>query len=146
MVKVEFYAGNYEGAGEFTYVVVGARHRGEWVFVKSRKRASFELPAGHIDGDETPADAAGRELMEETGATSFVIECINLYSVDTGATLLWGKLYLAEILECGEIIDIEEIEAVSKGNYLQGDSVHSEIQGILLGKLKEVLARVQLID
>ena len=30
----------------------------------------FELPAGVIDGDETPAEAAVRELKEETGLTA----------------------------------------------------------------------------
>lgn len=146
MAKVEFYSNDFREAGKITYVVVGARHRGEWLFVKSRKRGSYELPAGHTDSGESPADAAGRELMEETGAQKFIIECINTYSVKGSDNILWGKLYLADILEYGNIIDSVEIESVSKGSELEGNSAYREVQEILLEKLKETLNNLQAPD
>ena len=44
---------------ELTYVVMGARYRGQWIFVKHRERETWELPAGHIEPGESPDRAAG---------------------------------------------------------------------------------------
>lgn len=35
--------------------------------IKGAQIGVWEVPAGHIEGDETPQDTAGRELLEETG-------------------------------------------------------------------------------
>ncbi len=51
---------------------------GTFVFVKQYKHAAgeivIEFPAGYIDKDETPIEAAKRELKEETGFISDIIE------------------------------------------------------------------------
>ena len=41
---------------------------------------SLEIPGGVIDGDEAPADAMRRELLEETGYQFDDIELIALYA------------------------------------------------------------------
>jgi len=52
-------------------MVVPVTDEGRLVLVKqwrhNLKRDTLELPAGAVDGDERPADAAVRELEEETG-------------------------------------------------------------------------------
>ena len=106
---IEFHDCDASIGVDLTYVIIGARYREKWVFVKSRKRGNYELPAGHIIENELPEDAAVRELKEETGAVRFSIECVNIYSVTEGSETGWGKLFFAEIYDLVEIIDKNEI-------------------------------------
>jgi 8-oxo-dGTP pyrophosphatase MutT (NUDIX family) len=54
------------------------RHREVIVIVPVRRDARgnkvLALPKGHPDGDETPEQAAAREVSEETGVTAQLIE------------------------------------------------------------------------
>ena len=43
------------------------RHENNFLLVHHRKRDSWELPGGHIEGSESARDCAVRELFEETG-------------------------------------------------------------------------------
>jgi 8-oxo-dGTP pyrophosphatase MutT (NUDIX family) len=52
---------------------------GEVVVIVPVKRAAdgsrvLGLPKGHLDGDETPAQAARREVAEETGVTAELVD------------------------------------------------------------------------
>ena len=52
-----------------TYVAAWVTARGlspHWLMVEHRQRG-WELPGGTIEGDETPAETAIREVLEETG-------------------------------------------------------------------------------
>jgi 8-oxo-dGTP pyrophosphatase MutT (NUDIX family) len=57
---------------------VVVRHREVIVIVPVRRDARgnkvLALPKGHPDGDETPEQAAAREVSEETGVTAQLIE------------------------------------------------------------------------
>jgi len=56
-----------------------AKCRGQWVLCKKKSRDTWECPGGHIEGGETPEQAAKREIWEETGATEFNIKPIGYY-------------------------------------------------------------------
>lgn len=98
--------------GKISYVVIAARHKGGWLFVRHRRRGGYELPAGHPDAGEDTVEAAVRELTEETGAVSFDLEPVTYYSVNSGTGKQYGRLFYAEVDELGDIIDTSEIEAV----------------------------------
>ena len=48
------------------------------------EKFTLELPSGHVDGGETPEQAAGRELFEETGYRSARLELLGSLCSDTG--------------------------------------------------------------
>lgn len=63
-------------------IIVPVTSDGRLVMVRqyrqARGRMSLELPAGYIDGDEAPADAARRELFEETGRSCGAITALGV--------------------------------------------------------------------
>ncbi len=92
MVTVELISPERE---PFTvsYVVIAARHKGGWLFVRHRRRGGYELPAGHPDAAEDTVEAAVRELTEETGAMGFVNGAGNvLFSRQRHGKTVWQAL------------------------------------------------------
>lgn len=92
-----------------SYVVIAARYKEGWIFVRHRRRGGWEMAAGHPEKDEGSVEAAARELREETGALDFVMEPVTCYSVDAGQGLEYGRLFLAEVETLGELTDRDEI-------------------------------------
>ena len=66
-VEIDYLPAGSIPLEKLTYVVIGAREEGKWIFVRHKERDSWELPAGHIEPGETSFEAAKRELFEETG-------------------------------------------------------------------------------
>lgn len=87
------------------FAVICARYYGEWIFCKHKLRDTYELPGGHRENNETIKECAQRELYEETGAVSYHMEQVGIYSV-IGKTRVkescedqptYGGLFFAEI-------------------------------------------------
>jgi len=95
---------------DLTYVIIGARENENWIFVRHEERKSWELPAGHIEKNETALEAAKRELHEETGCTHSNIRSIYDYSVKSNGILNYGRLFFAEIIHRGPLPDSEIAE------------------------------------
>jgi 8-oxo-dGTP diphosphatase len=95
---------------ELTYVVVGARENGKWIFVRHRDRNTWELPAGHIDKNESADEAACRELYEETGTVKADMSVLKDYSVTIKGETKFGRIYLAYVRERGPKPDSEITE------------------------------------
>jgi 8-oxo-dGTP diphosphatase len=87
--------------------VIVAKDKSGFVFVKHQNRDTWEIPGGHIEAGETPAEAANRELREETGALSFNISEICNYSVRLDESISYGRLYFAEIRDYTGSLDFE---------------------------------------
>lgn len=111
MVTVEAVSGDREPE-EVSYVVIAARYKGGWIFVRHRRRGGYELPAGHPEPGESTVEAAVRELTEETGARGFFMQPVTYYSLDSGSGRLYGRLFYAEVEELGKITDTSEIDFV----------------------------------
>lgn len=119
---------------ELTYVVMGARYRGEWIFVRHRERQTWELPAGHIEAGEGPDRAAVRELYEEAGVVNSSLKVISDYSVMLEGKLAKGRLYLAEVKEL-EALPEHEIEEIEFALELPSDLTYPEVQTLLFSLL-----------
>jgi 8-oxo-dGTP diphosphatase len=139
MVIVKFFNPDLLLSDKLIYSVVTARYNNKWVFVRHHERGTFEIPGGHIEVDETPFEAAKRELMEETGALKFNLVCVATYSVTIDDETRYGKLYFAEIFEMGVIPDISEIAEITFLNNLPDPVTYPEIQPHLFKKVEEYL-------
>ena len=119
---------------DLTYVILGARYREKWIFVRHRERQSWEMPAGHIEAGEDPDSAAERELYEETGAGDALLKVISDYLVIDGNRQAYGRLYLAEVKELGELPE-HEIAEIRLSAELPKQLTYPEVQGVLFSLL-----------
>lgn len=117
------------------YVVIAARYKDEWLFVRHKERTTWETPGGHIE-DETPDEAASRELYEETGAIEFSIIPVYDYSV-TREEATYGRLYYAEIEALGDLPESEIAEVHPLNESMKW--TYDKIQPILIQYIQEWL-------
>lgn len=95
---------------------------------KDPRRRVWSLPGGHVEAGETAADAALREIREETGIEAELLGLVDINDVilrrDDGAlhahyllTIFYGRWLAGEPMpgdDCLEarFVDIEEIESL----------------------------------
>ena len=86
-------------------VVVPVRADGSVVLIRNERFAVgeelLELPAGKLDGDEDPATAAARELLEETGCAAGKLEKLGGFYSCPGALTEYLHIFLATDLRQG---------------------------------------------
>jgi ADP-ribose pyrophosphatase len=82
-------------------------------FRKAAERVLLELPAGGIDGDETPEDAVRREMKEETGYDVGRVEPLCAFFTSPGFTTEYMHLFRASGLRPGSPTEeTDQIEVV----------------------------------
>jgi 8-oxo-dGTP diphosphatase len=119
---------------KLSYVVMGARHLDQWIFVRHRDRVSWEMPAGHIEPDESADRAAVRELFEEAGVIKSSLEVICDYEVTVGSKVEYGRLYYVAVHEM-EPQDEFEIEEIFLSAKLPSSLTYPEVQTILFHRV-----------
>jgi 8-oxo-dGTP diphosphatase len=141
MTEVKFYDPSFEPAGTLTYSVISAKYENSWIFVRHQNRSTWEIAGGHIEIGETSYDAAYRELMEETGALRFNLECIATYSVSKNGITGFGRLYLADVIDIGKVPDISEIAEVILLDSLPENLTYPDIQPFLFKRALQHLGK-----
>ena len=139
MTEIKFYDPLFEPDKPITYSVISAKYRDMWIFVRHQDRSTWEIAGGHIEAGETSHATACRELMEETGALRFDLECVATYSVMKKGVTGFGRLYLAEVFELGLVPDVSEIAEVTLLDHLPEDLTYPDIQPFLFRKSIEHL-------
>ena len=71
-VQVSFHP--HTEAIPLKYVVIVLFDGDQVLWARHARRATWEIPGGHIEPDETPRQAAERELWEETGITKAALQ------------------------------------------------------------------------
>ena len=141
MIKINFYDPDFVPDGELLFSIISARFNGKWIFVRHRKRVTWEIPGGHIEPGESSGEAAARELMEETGALRFEIVCVATYSVKKNGVTGFGRLYFAEVFESGSLPAISEIAEVIFMDDIPENLTHPDVQPHLFRKVQEYLKK-----
>jgi 8-oxo-dGTP pyrophosphatase MutT (NUDIX family) len=73
---------------------------------------TWELPAGRIEAGETIPQAAEREVLEETGCQVKGLQPLYSYHPMDGISGQVFHILHAKVIECGEIIDKNEVSQV----------------------------------
>jgi 8-oxo-dGTP diphosphatase len=141
MTIVNFYDPLFLPRENLTYSVINARFNGKWILVRHNDRITWEIPGGHIEAGESPDKAAEREVMEETGATRFKIECVATYSVEKEGRMDFGRLYFAEVTLMGPIPDTSEIAEICLLETIPENITYPDIQPHLFKKILEFIER-----
>ena len=116
---------------KYKYVVTFARYNNKWIVCKHKNRSTWEASGGHIEQNETPLDAAKRELREETGALDFGIEPVCDYSA--GGTN--GQVFLANVSRLEKIPGGSEMERINLFDEFPRDLTYPEITEKLLPRI-----------
>ena len=119
------------------FAVIAARSGGKWVFCRHRGRTTLEIPGGHREPGESVDQTAARELREETGAKTFTLRPVCVYSVvRDDAAESFGGLYTAEISSFGALhSEIEEIFLLEEPP--EGNWTYPEIQPRLVEEVRK---------
>ncbi|MCK5136323.1 MAG: NUDIX domain-containing protein [Bacteroidales bacterium] len=130
-----FLPGTIVGS-KLTYVVIGAQYRGDWIFVRHQDRVTWEMPAGHIENDESAGQAAVRELFEEAGVVNSSLVHICDYMVSIHQKIEYGRLYGAIVNELDPILEHEIVELYFSDE-LPSELTYPEVQTLLFARVKQ---------
>lgn len=121
------------------FAVIITKYNGQYVFCKHKERDTLEIPGGHREEGEMIDETARRELQEETGAISFTIQPICVYSVvhkdNFEGAESFGMLYYAEV----EVFEAElhsEIEKIVITDTFPDNWTYPQIQPKLMEEAK----------
>jgi 8-oxo-dGTP diphosphatase len=129
---------------DYKYVVTFARYNGKWVICKHKNRDTWETSGGHIEANETPIEAAKRELYEETGAIDFEIQPVcDYWACDEPhetEKITWanGQVFLAYIKHFGKLPE-SEMECI---NFFESFPQNLTYPDITHELLKQIITRI----
>jgi len=137
MLEVKFYTLGEIDDSLLKFAVIVSNYNGKWVYCKHKERDTWEIPGGRVDAEETPLEAAKRELHEETGAIKFNLQPLCIYSV-TRDTESHGLLCYAKIEQLEKLHNTE----IEKINYFDDEppnQTYPKIQPKLFEKVKNII-------
>ena len=88
---------------QYKFVVVCSRYNGQWMFSRHAARDTWETQGGHIEADETPMEAAKRELYEESGAEEAILYPVCDYCGYDDYGFANGVVFVAHVLKLGAL-------------------------------------------
>jgi len=121
----------------YKYSVVLSSYNGKIMLGRHRERDTWEMQGGHIEANETPLEAARRELYEESGALEFIMQPLRDYLTvtDNGNAGAAGMVFAAEIKKLGILPDFE-IAEVKLFDEMPDNLTYPELTRILFDYLK----------
>jgi 8-oxo-dGTP diphosphatase len=119
-----------------TFVVIVARHNGQWLFCKHKDRTTFEVPGGRREAGETIWETAHRELFEESGATKYELQLIDKYHLNIDNEIKQGALFYASITELSPLPE-SEIDFIQLFDETPQNLTYPEVQHELMKRLEQ---------
>jgi 8-oxo-dGTP diphosphatase len=134
MIKVEFHDLKTVDDSKLEFAVICSEFKSKWIWVKHKKRDTWEIPRGRREYNEDILSTAKRELNEETGAVNFEITEVCEYSVTKDGNTRYGRVYHADVKELKQSLDFE-IEKIQVSRELPKELTYPQIQPLLLEKV-----------
>ena len=94
----------------YKYTVICSYYNNMWVLSKHKKRDTYETQGGRIEAEETPIEAAKRELYEESGISDAVIYPVCDYVGYNHIGSANGQVFLAVVNSINELPESEMSE------------------------------------
>lgn len=110
----------------YKYVVVCSRYEEKWLLSRHKKRDTWETQGGHIEPGETPAQAAQRELYEESGVTDAEIYPVCDYYGYDSQSHSNGVVFLAIIKQLG-VLPVSEMKETALFETLPEDLTYPNV-------------------
>lgn len=129
---------------KYKYVVVLSYYNGKILLSRHKERSTWETQGGHIEENETPLEAAKRELFEESGAIEYSIVPVCDYwsgteDLSRGAN---DMVFKAVINKLGEISESEMAE-VRQFDDLPDNLTYPEITPVLFNYMARICDEVR---
>lgn len=139
-------------------LVIAQDDKGRLLFVDQYRhgigRTSLEFPAGMLEPDEDPMEAAGRELLEETGYRATGLKKIGAWAADPSRQSDWAFAYAAERADViahpepdatenlvVRRLTVDQTErAISEGRLMHGIHVAAFYRALRLGLIRTDLS------
>ena len=112
--------------------------------VFTSKKVAVSFPAGYIESNETPREAALRELREETGYAPTVLKHLDAYYQDEGVSAAYNHMFLA--LNCEKLYEqeLDPDEMIHYMTFTYGELLELEKMGYISGgNTKLALCRIK---
>jgi len=136
-MEVKFYEIGEVDDSLLKFAVIVSEYQGKWIYCKHKNRDTWEVPGGHREENEDVSDTARRELFEETGAKTFDIKPVCVYSVKRNDES-YGMLYYANVIELGDLPE-SEIEKIGFFPDVPNGLTYPLIQPKLVNRVKDML-------
>lgn len=142
MVTVDFYELGTIDDSLLDYAVIVSKYKNQWVFCKQKGRDTWEIPGGKRELNEEILDAAKRELWEETGATSYTLKPIYIYSMQktssAGISVKSYGLVFSCIIEKFSDLPESEMEKIEFFSEIPKKLTHPEAHPLLIKKAESL--------
>lgn len=123
--------------GLLRFAVIVTRYQNRWMVCRHKARTTYEFPGGHREPGEAIDDTARRELFEESGAVTYAIRPVCMYTVEREkGEESSGMLYFAEITELGPMPE-SEIAGVAFFSEIPDNWTYPDIQPHLMDEIKK---------
>lgn len=124
------------------FVVVCAFENGRMLLSWHRGHRAWETQGGHIEANETPEEAARRELYEESGVTrAELLPVCDYYAFDSEGESN-GRVFAARVLE-REALPEYEMQKVQAFECLPEDLTYPRVTPVLFREAAERLRAVE---
>ncbi|WP_372868233.1 RNA deprotection pyrophosphohydrolase [Planomicrobium okeanokoites] len=124
---------------ESRHVLIIAKFKGKWLLTEHRERG-LEFPGGKAEAGESLAEAAKREVYEETGAVIDELEWFAEY-------LVHSEPPFSKTVFTGTVVAVDEIDLMETNGAVLVDSLDLDSDFSFLMKdegMKQIMERVKL--
>lgn len=114
----------------YKYTVICSYYKGEWVLSKHKNRDTYETQGGHIEENESPLEAAKRELYEESGIKDATLYPVCDYYGYNHLSHSNGQVFLAIVNSIDKLPD-KEMKEIKLFKELPSNLTYPNVSPIL---------------